>query len=77
MNEDKLKDILVRSQRTVEMAKFDSLMNDYLDAIVSCATKGKPHSLHQEAKQALREHFWKATTMCMVIDKKIEELEEM
>ena len=74
MNNDKLKDLLIRKQRQIEMDRFESLMDAYLDAIVACTTKGKPHSLHQEAKHALREHFWKSTTMCVLVDKQIEEL---
>lgn len=76
MDKNKLKDILIRKQREIEMNKFDNLMDAYLDAIVACTTKGKPHSLHQESKQALREHFWKATTMCILVDRQIEGLIE-
>lgn len=74
MDKEKLKDVLIRKQREIEMSKFDNLMDAYLDAIVACTTKGKPHSLHHEAKRALREHFWKATTMCILVDMQIEEL---
>lgn len=69
-----LKDLLIRKQREIEMSKFDNLMDAYLDAIIACTTKGRPYSLHHEARQALREHFWKATTMCIAVDKYVEDL---
>lgn len=74
MDKQKLKHLLIRKQREIEMSVFDSLMDAYLDAIVDCTTRGSPDSLHQEAKQALRQHFWNATTMCIVVDKHVEEL---
>jgi hypothetical protein len=74
VDKEKIKDVLIRKQREIEMSKFDNLMDAYLDAIVACTTKGKPHSLHDDAKQSLREHFWKATTMCILVERQIEEL---
>lgn len=40
MDKQKLKHLLVRKQREIEMSVFDSLMDAYLDAIVDCTTRG-------------------------------------
>lgn len=75
MDKQNLKDLLIRKQREIEMSKFDNLMDSYMDAIVACTTRGESRSVYHETRQALREHFWKATTMCILVEKQIEELQ--